>query len=204
MTDVACQAAQLEPMSRIAQMMTEQILSQGLGDSVQNNLGARGIVHQHRFDPAQMEGSALARLKAASMAFMQADPVERADGYDRFVRDDLGFNHEMVTGPVADDLAPEQSPLKRFEQANLLDDCGRGQVVLQNGLELIAGEDGGKMENVLNRESVQFAVGHNLQAQPFLEEDHNLLPVPPGEDLGKCRFDFLDDFGGGKGIPTGE
>jgi hypothetical protein len=150
-----------------------------------------------------MEGPALARLKPASIPFMQADPVDGTDGYDQFVRDDLGFNHEMVTGPVADDLAPEQSPLKRFEQANLLDDCGRGQVVFENALELIAGEDCGKIEDLLNGKPVFFAVGHDLQAHTLAEEDHDLLAVPLRELESKGRFNFLDDFGYGKGVPAG-
>jgi hypothetical protein len=76
-------------------------------------------------------------------------------------------------------------------------------VVFQNVLELPAGEDGGKIEDLLNRESVSFAVGHNLQAHPLPEEDHDLLPVPLGKELGKSRFNFLDDFDYGKGVPIG-
>jgi hypothetical protein len=203
-TDVTCQASEVKPVCRIAQMMAEQIIGQGLGDSVQNDLSARGSIHQHRFDPAQVEGSALTRLQPGSMAFMQADPVEGTDGNDRFVRDDFGFNQEMVTGSVADDFAPAQSPFKSFEQADLFDDCSRGQVVFKNGLELMTREDGRKIENLLNGEPVPFVVGHNLQSHPFSEEDHDFLVVPLGELASERRFYFLDDFGGGKGVPAGE
>jgi hypothetical protein len=194
---------EVKPMSRIAQMMTEQILGQGLGDPIQDDFDARGAIHQYRFDPAQMKGSALTRLKAAGMSFMQADPVKGADGDDWFVGDDLGFNQKMVAGPVADDLAPEQSPLKPFELANLFDDRSRGQVVFENGLELITGKNGGKIEGLLNRKAVIFAVGHNLQAHTFQEEDHDFLAVPLGELASKSKFYFLDDFGCGKSVPAG-
>jgi hypothetical protein len=150
-----------------------------------------------------MKGPALARLKAAGMSFVQAYPVKGTDGDDQFVGDDLGFNQEMVTDPVADNLAPNQAPLKRFEQADLFDDCGCGQVIFQNGLELIAGENGGKVESALNRKAVSRAVGHNLQLHPFAEEDHDLLPVPLGKLASKSGFYFLDDFGGGEGVSTG-
>ena len=145
----------------------------------------------------------MARPKPACMAFMQADPVEGTDSEDRFVRDDLGFNQERVAGPVADDLGPDQSPLKPFKQANLLDDRSRDQVVFQNVLELIAREDGRKIESALNRKSVSLTVGHNLQLQPFSEEDHDLLPVPLGKLASKGGFNFLDDFGCGKSVSAG-
>jgi len=131
------------------------------------------------------------------MAFMQANSVEGANSDDRFVWNNLGFDQEVVSGSVADDFSPDQAPFKGFEQADLLNDHSRGQVIFQNGLELIAGEDGGKVENVLNRESVEFVVSHNLQTHTLSEEDHDLLSIPPGEELGKSRFDFLDDFGCG-------
>lgn len=204
MADVSFQAAEVKPMSRITQVMAEQIFGQGLGDPVKNDFGARSTIHQHWFDPAQVEGSALARLKAAGMSFMQANPVDGTSGDDRLVRDDLGFNQEMVAGPVADDLAPEQSPLTPFELAYLLDDCGRDQVVFQDSLELMAGEDGWKIEELLIRKPVPFAVGHNLQAHPFAEEDHDLLVVQMGKEQRKSGFYFLDDFGCGKGVPAGE
>jgi hypothetical protein len=105
--DVARRAAEVKPMSRIAQMMAKQILGQGLRDPIQDDFGARGAVQQHRFDSAQVEGPALARLKAVSMAFMEADPVDGTDGDNLFVRDDLGFNQEMVAGSGVDDFAPE-------------------------------------------------------------------------------------------------
>lgn len=203
-TDVACQAAEVKPFCSIAQMMAEQILGQGLRDPVKNDFGARGAIDQHRFDPAQMKGSALTRLQPAGMSFMQADAVKGADGDDRLVGDDLGFNQEMVASLVADDLTPDQSPFTPFEQANLFDDCGRGQVVFQNGPELIAGKDSGKIENVLNGKAVLVVIGHNLQLHSFPEKDHDLLPVPQGELASKSGFDFLDDFGGGEGVPTGE
>jgi len=50
----------------------------------------------------------------------------------------------MVADPVVDNFAPDQSPLKRFEQADLFNDCCRGQVIFKNGFELLAGEDGGE------------------------------------------------------------
>lgn len=58
MADVSCRAAEVKPVCRIAQMMAEQILGQGLGDPVQNNLGARGAIDQHWFDSTQMESPA--------------------------------------------------------------------------------------------------------------------------------------------------
>jgi hypothetical protein len=201
--DVSFQAAKLKPMSRIAQMMAEQILGQGLGDPIKNDFGARDAMHQYRFDPTQMKGSVLATLKPTGMAFMQADPVDGTGGDDRFVRDDLNFNQKMVASPIADDLAPEQAPFKPFEQADLFDHCGRGQVVIENGRELIAGEDGGKIENVLHRQAVLFAIGHNLQAHLLPEEDHDLMAVPLGELKSEGGFDFLDDFGCGEGVPAG-
>ncbi len=203
MTDVACQTAEVKPMSRITQMMAKQILGQSLRDSVKDDFGARGAVHQHRINPTQMKGSELARLQPAGMSFMQADPVEWTNSNNRFVGDALDFNQDIVAGTVTDDLAPEQAPLKPFEQADLLNDCGRGQMVFQNGLELIAGEDGRKIENVLNRKPVPFAVGNNLQAHSFSKKNHDLLSVPLGKLASKGRFNFLDDFGGGKGVPAG-
>ena len=47
-------------------------------------------------------------------------------------------------------------------------------------------------------------LGYNLQAQPFSEEDYDLLAIPLGELEGKSGFDFLDDFGCGESVPTGE
>jgi hypothetical protein len=76
-------------------------------------------------------------------------------------------------------------------------------VVFENALELIAGEDGGKIENVLHRQAVLFAIGHNLQAHLLSEENHDLMAVPLGELKSEGGFDFLDDFGCGKGVSTG-
>jgi hypothetical protein len=102
-------------MSRITQMMAEQVFGQGLRYSVQNDLSAWGAIHQHRFDPAQVEGPAMTWLQLAGGTFMQADPVKGTGGDDRFVWDDLGFNQEVIAGSVANDLAPEQLPFKPFE-----------------------------------------------------------------------------------------
>jgi hypothetical protein len=196
-TDVAFQATEMKPICRVTQMMAEQILGQSFGDSVKDDLSPRSAVDQHWFNPAQVESTILTKLKSACMTFMQADSVEGTNGDDRLVWNNFGFYQEMAICPVSDHLTPEQSPFKRFEQADLLNNHSRGQLIFQNGLELITGEDGGKVEDVLNSESVQFVVGHNLQVHFFAKEDQDLLSVPSGEELGKSRFDFLDDFGCG-------
>lgn len=68
----------------------------------------------------------------------------------------------------------------------------------------MAGEDGWKIEELLNREPVSLAVGHNLQLHSFPQEDHDLLPAPPGELASKSGFYFLDNFDCGEGVPVGE
>ena len=98
MADISFQAAKLKPSCRIAQMRAKQILGQGSGDPVNNDLGALGAMHQHRFDPMQVEGPAMSGLQTASIPFMQADSVKGTDGNDRLVRNDLGFHQEMVAG----------------------------------------------------------------------------------------------------------
>jgi hypothetical protein len=68
---------------------------------------------------------------------------------------------------------------------------------------LITGEDGGKIEDLLDGKAVSLAVSHNLQLHSFSEKNHDLLAVPLGELASKSGFYFLDDFGGGEGVSAG-
>ena len=94
-------------------------------------------------------------------------------------------------------------PTKYADFLKFIDFFYKHKAQESSGLELIAGEDGRKIESALNRKSVSLAVSHNLQLHSFSEEDHDLLVVPLGKLASKGRFNFLDDFGCGKGVSTG-
>jgi hypothetical protein len=67
-----------------------------------------------------------------------------------FVRDDLGFYRRWSLVLLRDHLTPEQSPLKPLSRRTCLMTAAVPSG-FQNGLELIAGDNSRKIEDLLHR-----------------------------------------------------